>query len=45
MYPEKHKSFIDQVEHGDYSGATGSGVDPEHSKSSSCVGKGPVQFL
>jgi hypothetical protein len=44
MYPEKHKSFIDQVEHGDYSGATGSAVDPERS-SDSCVGKGTVQFL
>ena len=42
MYPEKHKSFIDQVEKGDYSGSTGSDTDPE--KKSSCV-KGPVQFL
>ena len=43
MYPEKHKSFIDQVEKGDFSGSTGDkSIDPE--KADSCV-SAPVTFL
>jgi hypothetical protein len=43
MYPEKHKSFIDQVQRGDYSGSTDEKhMDPQ--KGDSCV-KAPVSFL
>ena len=44
MYPEKHKSFIDQVQRGDYSGSTSdAAMDPQEA-TDSCV-SAPVAFL
>jgi hypothetical protein len=45
MYPGSKNSFMHKAENGDFSGSTGSDVDPEKStERDSCV-SGPVVFL
>lgn len=45
MYPGSSDSFMHKAEDGDFSGSTGSDVDPEHaSGKDSCV-SAPVSFL